>query len=155
MVEAARVSTDRNAHQFNTGNCAWSVWPIMRCISRVSAPSRTKLWIRWMLPSASPARPASSLCRSSTFFCRRSVLLTTQTLVTAKNRISTSSSRPSRQFMNMLSGNMTNSATRVARFSRKKDSQIPNRLSTPVSMILISRPECCALWNEKGSISRC
>ena len=73
----------------------------------------------------------------------------------AKNRISTISSRPSRQFMNRLSGSMMNSATKVARFSRKNDSQMPNRLSTPVSMTLISRPECCALWKENGSNSTC
>ena len=47
--------------------------------------------------------------------------------------------------MNRLSGSMMNRATKVARFSRKKESQMPNRLSTPVSMILISRPECWAV----------
>ena len=57
---------------------------------------------------------------SSTCACSRSVLLTTKALATAKNRISTTSSRPSRQFMNRLSGSMMNSATKVARFSRKK-----------------------------------
>ena len=57
--------------------------------------------------------------------------------------------------MNRLSGSMMNSATKVARFSRKNDSQMPNRWSTPVSMILISRPECWALWKENGSTSTC
>ena len=155
MVEAARVMTDRSAHQFSTGNCAASVSRMMLCISRVSAVRRTKLWMRLMLPSASPARLASSLCRSSTSCCRRSVRPTTQMLAAAKNRIRTTSSTPSRQFMNRLSGSMMNRATKVARFSRKNDSQMPNRSSTPVSMTLISRPECWALWNEKGSTSTC
>ena len=57
--------------------------------------------------------------------------------------------------MNRLSGSMMNSATKVARFSRKNDSQMPNRWSTPVSMTLISRPECWALWKENGSTSTC
>ena len=144
MVETARVMTVSTAHQFSTGNCAASVSAMMRFISPVSAASRTKLWMRWTLPSASPARLASSLWRSSTSLCRRSVRLTTQALATAKNRISTINSRPSRQFMNRLSGSMTNSATKVARFSRKNDSQMPNRLSTPVSITLIRRPECWA-----------
>ena len=41
--------------------------------------------------------------------------------------ISTIRSSPNRQFMNRLSGSMTKSATNVARFSRKKESQMPNR----------------------------
>ena len=141
-VEAARVSTESSAHQFSTGYCAARVSRMMRCISPVSCPSRTKLWIRWMLPNASPARLASSLWRSSTCCCRRSVRPTTQALATAKKMISTISSRPSRQFMNRLSGSMMKRATKVARFSRKNDSQMPNRWSTPVSMTFSSRPEC-------------
>ncbi len=155
MVEAARVMTDSNAHQFSTGNWAASVSLMMLCISRVSCVSRTKLWMRLMLPSASPARLASSLRRSSTWCCRRSVRLTTKMLAAAKNRIRTTSSTPSRQFMSRLSGSMMNRATKVARFSRKNDSQMANKSSTPVSMTLISRPECCELWNEKGSSRTC
>ena len=154
-VDAARVRTVRKAHQFSTGYWAASVSRMMRCISPVSTARRTKLWMRWMLPSASPARLASSLWRSSTACCRRSVRPTTQALVTAKKMIRTISSRPSRQFMNMLSGSMTNRATKVARFSRKKDSQMPNRWSTPVSITFSSRPECWAWWKAKGSTSTC
>ena len=57
--------------------------------------------------------------------------------------------------MSRLSGSMMNRATKVARFSRKKRSQMPNRWSTPVSMIFSSRPECCALWKANGSASTC
>ena len=50
---------------------------------------------------------------------------------------------------------MMNRATKVARFSRKNDSQMANRSSTPVSMTLIRRPECWELWNENGSSRTC
>ena len=87
---------------------------MMLCISPGLGVSRTKLWMRLMLPSASPARLASSLCRSSTCVLQAGrCVLTTQTLAAAKNRIRTTSSRPSRQFMNRLSGSMMNRATKV------------------------------------------
>ena len=65
MVEAARVSTVSSAHQFRTGT-AQPASPHDAVHLAGFGVSRTKLWMRLMLPSASPARLASSLRWSST-----------------------------------------------------------------------------------------
>ncbi len=74
---------------------------------------------------------------------------------TAKIAISTTSSSPSRQFSSNDSGSRIRMATKVARCSRKKASQMPNRLSTPPSMIFSTRPECDSWWKAGGRLSTC
>ncbi len=65
----------------------------------------------------------------------------TSTVSTAKITMSTMSSSASRQFISTVIGSSTIRMMKVERCSRKKASQMPNRLSMPCSMILSSRPE--------------
>ena len=121
MVEAARVSTDSSAHQFSTGilrleraaddavDLAGLGAQPHEALDQVDVAQRVAgaagelavILLDLRLQAVGLARPRRRW-RS------------------AKKMISTISSAPSRQFMNRLSGSMMNSATKVARFSRKK-----------------------------------
>ena len=155
MVAAARVSTATTAHQFSTGNCRSSTWPTISWNSRASDCRREKDCTTITLESASCALPASCVCSCSTWPCATWVLRITQVETIANSTTSTISSRPSRQFRNRVSGSSTRAPMKVIRCSRKKDSQRPNRLSDPSSMIFISRPDCVSPWKDSGSASTC
>ncbi len=122
---------------------------------RASAASLTKLWTSTMLPSASPACSASAEWYASTRACAACVWRNTDQVSAATATIRTITRAPSRQFSNSVSGSSTNSATKVARFSRRNDSQTPNSVSAPCHMIFSWRPECMLPWKAGGSRRTC
>jgi hypothetical protein len=155
MVELAPESTVSSAHQLSTRNCAAISRSMALRSLRVSSASLTKLWISVTLPSASPACSASAEWWASTRACAPCVWRNTNQVSTAiapSRRIT----RPvSRQFRNSVSGRSTKSATKVARFSRRNDSQTPNSVSAPCHMILSWRPEWVPPWKACGSRRTC
>ena len=123
--------------------------------SRASLFSRVKDCTTTTFDSASCALPASRVWRFSTVFCALSVRWMTKAVRMVKNTTSPISSRPSRQFSARVSGSSTIAEMKVTRWSRKKDSHIPNRLSVPTSITFISRPDWMSPWKESGICSTC
>ena len=154
-VADARVSTATTAHQFSTGNCRSSSWRVISPNIRASEPRREKDWTTTTLDSASCTLPASWVCSASTCPCAAWVLRITQAETIANSTTSPISSRPRRQLRNSVSGSSTTAPMKVIRCSRKKDSHRPNRLSDPISMILINRPDCVSPWKDSGRDRTC
>jgi hypothetical protein len=75
--------------------------------------------------------------------------------MTAKTTTSPTSSRPSRQLSARVSGSSTSPAMKVTRWSRKKVSHRPNRLSVPTSITFIRRPDWMSPWKDSGMASTC
>ncbi len=72
-----------------------------------------------------------------------------------KTMMSTTSTRPSRQLIQMPTGSSTMSETMAAQSSRKKESHMPQSVSVPWSMFFSRRPEWVSPWKERGSWSTC
>ena len=152
-VLEARVITLTSAHQFSTGNWLRISSRAMSPNIRSSSCSRLNDCTTITFDSASCAVPASAELCPSTRRCPASVLRTTIEVTVRNRQTSTISTSASRQFRNRVSGSSTTTDSTVESWSRKNTSQVPNNASVPVSMVLITRPECASPWNDSGSAS--
>ena len=153
MVAEARVSTLTSAHQLSTGN--WL--EISSCTispkRRLSAESRVKDCTTITLVSASCAVPARFEWYCSTRRCAVSVLRMTSTAKMQNRTTSVMSAIESCQFISSVMGSSTRVQMKVESCSRKNSSQTANRLSAPVIIDFMSRPECASPWKESGRAS--